>query len=125
MDVTDYFGLLCLGVIAAILAYFLIPTPQKKDKDKIVEDKFDSNKFKKEVVEARLKGDNTLIGKGTSYSATVNTTTNTPSTKITPKSKTKATLDYLYACKNGLWVCPFCETLNSLEGSQCAACGRR
>lgn len=48
-------------------------------------------------------------------------------TNVVPGSEKKRpplkSLDAVYAEKNGLWVCNYCETLNQNGSLQCAACG--
>lgn len=112
-------AVLVFGAIICFFVYFLLPA-RKKDADKIPEDKFDATKFKDEVSGVRLKGDTTLIKQGASHHVEVNVK---PS-RNTTSSRTKATLDYLYATNNGLWVCPFCETLNTSKSTHCVACGK-
>ena len=34
-----------------------------------------------------------------------------------------AKLDAEYADRHNLWICPHCETMNSIASSRCAACG--
>ena len=38
--------------------------------------------------------------------------------------KVQKTLDSIYAQSNNLWICNYCETINSNEAKKCVACGR-
>ena len=55
-----------------------------------------------------------------------------PSTRTPPAKPVKAvpaarpaqrSLDAEYADRHNLWICPHCETMNSIASSRCAACG--
>ena len=41
---------------------------------------------------------------------------------VQPKTAQES-LDAQYARMHGLWVCPYCETLNERERRRCIACG--
>ena len=47
----------------------------------------------------------------------------TPAPKPVPPKKEEKSLDRKYAEAKGLWVCPYCETLNENTSTSCAACG--
>ena len=40
-----------------------------------------------------------------------------------PKKKDEKSLDRQFAEQNGMWICPYCETLNVNSSACCAACG--
>ena len=40
-----------------------------------------------------------------------------------PQKKDEKSLDRQYAEQTGMWICPYCETLNVNSSAYCAACG--
>ena len=59
----------------------------------------------------------------------LNRESSTPEPEPVPKPEPKPkpvqlpSLDAVYAEKNGLWVCKYCETLNQKGSLSCGACG--
>ena len=43
---------------------------------------------------------------------------------ISPMVKQES-LDTIYAKEHGMWICPFCESMNSSSEHLCAACGKK